>query len=132
MISNIDRHCAECGADQWNPPQGNAAATTLPITRQPIQTVQYTTHPNVVAGVTIIAIMLLFGLGFWLTVLGLAIVDPPTGELIDQSFTGEGIYADPTFNDVLSRGRVLLALVSGVVLAVVAWSTLTRLYSEEL
>lgn len=62
-------------------------------------------HRNVVVGVTLLALVTLFSLFFWLTIVVVGLINPP----------------DPLAGD-LSWPRVLLATVAGALLSALTWS----------
>jgi hypothetical protein len=66
--------------------------------------VQGATHRNVVVGVTLLALVILFSLFFWLTIVVVGLVNPP----------------DP-FAGALIWGRVLIATVAGAILSTMSW-----------
>jgi hypothetical protein len=66
---------------------------------------QSTTHRNVVGGVTLLALVTLFSMFFWLTIVVVGLVNPP----------------DP-FEGNLTWGRVLIATVAGAILSAATWA----------
>jgi hypothetical protein len=80
------------------------ARTFVPEAPRERVVVQGATHRNVVVGVTLLALVSLFSIFFWLTIVLVGLVNPP----------------DP-FEGVLTWGRVLIATVAGAFLSAMTW-----------
>lgn len=81
------------------------ARPLVPEVPQERVVVQGATHRNVVVGVTLLALVTLFSLFFWLTIVVVGLINPP----------------DPFAGD-LTWGRVLIAAVAGALLSALTWS----------
>lgn len=128
MFPHEDRHCPNCGADAWNPPQGRSASgrafDQIPVT--------YTRTTGVVstaaitaAGVVILATLALLSVWFWVAVWVLGAVNPPDG--------GESLVAVRvvTLDDYLSNGRVLISFVAAAFLTAVTWGGALKLVGDD-
>jgi hypothetical protein len=126
LYARQDRLCPDCGADSWNPPQGMtgtggkpAPSLASPILSSSLSTstpssARYSTHPNVVAGITIMAILALLNVYFWI---GIAII---------------GVINDPGFaGSYVSGGRTITAMVISGIATILTWAQVSGYYENE-
>jgi hypothetical protein len=128
-IFRTERHCPNCSADQWNVPQGKAGIVVSPASTSENQTASgqgytssiltnsipaqpYNTHPNVVAGISILTILSLLSVTF---TVALALINA---------------INDPGFGDTLSGGRVLLAGILAIVATTAIWVATINYYDD--
>lgn len=78
-------------------------------------TPKYTTHPKAVAGIILIASLMLFGVLFWLVIGITATIAPIEVERIGLNVT------EPTFIDYLSKGRMIIAGIGALVGTAAFW-----------
>ena len=89
---------------------------------------RYTTHPNVVAGITILACFALFNAYFWLGIGLINAINPP-----DTITTGSGfdrVELSPTLADYLTAGRVVVATLLGLIGTAITWSLVRGFYEQ--
>jgi hypothetical protein len=111
------------GDSQQKPPR----EPTKPYTPIPAaQERHYTTHPNVIAGITILACFALFNLFFWIAFGFILGINPPDPVVIGSGF--DRIELSPTWADALTGGRILLATVLGIIGTVITWNLVRDAY----
>ena len=75
---------------------------------------RYTTHPKAVAGIMVMASIMLFSVVFAITLVLAGVFVPPR--------TAVGVLThDAVLSDYLTFGRVLVATVAGLVITVLFW-----------
>lgn len=89
---------------------------------------RYSTHPNVVAGMTILTCVVLFNIFFWGIIRFLGGIFPPDSYVIGSALNP--IEIGPTLEDYTSVGRSLVAFIFGVIAAAITWPA-TRGHFEQ-
>lgn len=85
-------------------------------THRQAMTPTYTTHPKVVAGVVLIASLLLFNLVFW-TCMGVSwAISPP-----ETTYRITGLAVEPSAGDYFGGVRVVVSTVVGIIITWGFW-----------
>lgn len=115
-----ERYCEHCGADQWNRPQGAGAAPPIANVGATAP-VRYATHPNVVAGITVLAVLAIFSTAFWI-VWGIFVVLNPPEASYESPFVGSGSIAVVALADYFTMSRVGLPAVIAAAITFLVWN----------
>lgn len=110
--------------DTPRPKQPSKPYTPMPISKEP----RYTTHPNVVAGITILACFALFNVFFWIAIGLISAVNPPDSMIIGNGLNR--VELPPTLADSLTGGRIFLGLVAGSIGTAVTWALVRGFYEQ--
>jgi hypothetical protein len=89
---------------------------------------RYTTHPNVVAGITILACFALFNVFFWVAIGIVNSINPPDAVVIGSGLNR--IELAPSLADSLTGGRIILALIIDVIGTAVTWTLVRGFYEQ--
>jgi hypothetical protein len=106
----------DCGTSKVRVPKPPAIAYSPPAYVDPPPSAP-TTHRNVVIGVTILRLISLFSIFFWMGIWLSTVINPPELTL-SQVRGGEITF----WNDYLSGGRVFMAAVIGIAGTVSVWA----------